>query len=294
MDFSHLNSISPFVRIAKIVASPSLSGSWVDYDNVLTYVEDGEADFIFDGAIYPVSKGDLVLVPPFVRHIVNVTSSRPLVQYITHFDLFYKEERSLWDNVGVEKEGQNTVHPEEMYFSRFSPVARLPYADRSGASRSFLKLYREYVGKSPSYSLMSKAMLIEMLILFLRNQRAPLTDKAKVTKGWAVIKRTVEYIQANYGMPELDNGRISWECGISSSHLSFIFKEQLGVSVHKYLNHVRIEEAKKLVAAGDDTLSVIAEKVGFASLHQLSKSFKKHTGVAPSQFMAVYAKRVEA
>ncbi|BBH23057.1 hypothetical protein Back11_44020 [Paenibacillus baekrokdamisoli] len=294
MNADRLNDISPFVRIAKIVTSSAFSNSWIDYDNVLTYIEDGEAEFSINGITYPVSKGDLILVPPFVNHLINVTSARPLIQYIAHFDLYFRKERTFWDNVGISKDGQNEVYPEEMYFSGFSPVSRLPYVDQKNVNCSFLKMYREYMGKSPNYSLLSKALLIELIIIFLRNQKIYSLEKGIVTKGWAIIKKSIDYIHSNYCIPDLDNIKISWDCGVSSSHLSFIFKDQLGISVHKYLNQVRIEEAKKLIAIGDETLSSIAERVGFASLHQFSKVFKKQTGVAPSHFLAVYARRVEA
>ncbi|NRF94149.1 cupin domain-containing protein [Paenibacillus frigoriresistens] len=68
----------------------------MDYDHVYTYIEQGEAEFFLDGVKYQVKEGDILLMPPFMAHIIRSTSEVPLIQYIFHFDLYYDEERSSW------------------------------------------------------------------------------------------------------------------------------------------------------------------------------------------------------
>jgi len=80
----------------------------------------------------------------------------------------------------------------------------------------------------------------------------------------------------------------------SPSHLSSIFKEQLGITIHKYLAYVRIEQAKKQMLQGKDTLTQIAEHVGFSSIHAFSRAFKHLVGITASLFMAGYAKHAQA
>lgn len=83
-----MNHISPFVRAARMTESFSLAGEWIDHDHVYTYIEQGEAEFFLSGVKYLVKEGDIVLMHPFMSHIIRSTSTQPLIQYIFHFDLF--------------------------------------------------------------------------------------------------------------------------------------------------------------------------------------------------------------
>ncbi|WP_409340410.1 AraC family ligand binding domain-containing protein [Paenibacillus sp. MBLB4367] len=87
-----MNSLTPFVRVVKIHKSFSLAGEWMDYDHVFTYIEQGEAEFFLDGVKYQVKEGDILLMPPFMGHIIRSISEVPLIQYIVHFDLYYDEK----------------------------------------------------------------------------------------------------------------------------------------------------------------------------------------------------------
>jgi len=75
-----------------------------------------------------------------------------------------------------------------------------------------------------------------------------------------VIEKSINFINARYADPALDNQAIGEHVGVSTNHLSFLFKEQLNITVHKYLTHVRIEQAKSLIVEGEKTLTVIAEE----------------------------------
>ncbi|GBF71804.1 AraC family transcriptional regulator [Paenibacillus sp. 598K] len=293
MDIALLNNISPLVRIVKIIKSWVLSGEWIDYDNVYTYIEQGTADFIIGGVKYTVAEGDAVLIPPFTHHFINVTSEEPLIQYIFHFDLHYRQERSHWKRVGIVHEEQRKKWPEELQLAGLFPVVHLQHSERFDLKRAFLVMHKEFRDKRLGYELIAKSMTIHLLAIFMRN-RQPEEDneQGKVTKGWAVIKKSIDYIHKHYADPNLDNDRISLESGVSTSHLSFIYKQQLGVTIHSYLVHVRIEQSKRLILHGNDTLTNISEKVGYASIHQFSKAFKKVAGITPSRFIATYAKEL--
>ncbi|KTD87469.1 hypothetical protein UQ64_11695 [Paenibacillus etheri] len=74
---------------------------------------------------------------------------------------------------------------------------------------------------------------------------------------------------------------------MTANHLSYVFKTQLGVTIHNYLKHVRIEQAKLRIFQGSQNLTEIAEDVGFSSIHLFSRTFKANVGVMPSKFAAI-------
>ena len=52
----------------------------------------------------------------------------------------------------------------------------------------------------------------------------------------------------------------------------------------RYINYLRIEEAKRLIISGSDPLKVIALKVGFLSDINLIRVFKKHENMTPGLY----------
>ena len=66
--------------------------------------------------------------------------------------------------------------------------------------------------------------------------------------------------------------------------LSTLFSSREGITIEKYYILQRIERVKELLSYGELTLSEIAWKTGFSSVHHLSAQFKKLTGFTPTQF----------
>jgi len=284
-----LKTISPYVRVVKILKSSSLSGEWIDFDHVFTYIEQGEAEFIAEGVKYTAKEGDIFLLRPFTPHIVRAASDVPLIQYIVHFDLYYNEIRSGWKTTSLINEETGQVWEEEMALTLASPVAHLRTSDRIDLKKRFLLMQKVYLDEKPNAFLLLKSICIELLFFFLQGQTGKKPEEGSLTKGWGVIEKSINFINARYADPALDNQAIGEHVGVSTNHLSFLFKEQLNITVHKYLTHVRIEQAKSLIVEGEKTLTVIAEEVGFSGIHPFSRSFKASVGLSPSQYYAAHS-----
>jgi len=71
---------------------------------------------------------------------------------------------------------------------------------------------------------------------------------------------------------------------LEATYFSRQFSRRFGLSPVQYIQRQRIERAQRLLWETDATLSVIAEQTGFSSPFHLSKTFKKLTGMPPSEF----------
>lgn len=71
---------------------------------------------------------------------------------------------------------------------------------------------------------------------------------------------------------------------LNKTYLSELFKKETGISFNHYLTQLRIERAKELIAAGEVTIGVLAEQVGYPDGSYLTKVFKKMTGMTPNEF----------
>ncbi len=62
-----------------------------------------------------------------------------------------------------------------------------------------------------------------------------------------------------------------------------LFNKTLGLPPHRYLIQIRVEHAKRQIAAGLP-LSAVAVRVGFADQSHLNRHFKRLVGVTPGQY----------
>lgn len=71
---------------------------------------------------------------------------------------------------------------------------------------------------------------------------------------------------------------------VSEGYLNKCFKKRTGVSIIKYVNLLRIEEAKHMLISTDMPIDQIAVAVGYNSPKYFCRVFKHCTAVAPSDF----------
>ena len=70
----------------------------------------------------------------------------------------------------------------------------------------------------------------------------------------------------------------------STRYFCKVFKDATGLTFVEYLNRVRVEKARHLLRNPNLRVSEIAFEVGFESLSQFNRSFKRITGQTPSAF----------
>lgn len=76
---------------------------------------------------------------------------------------------------------------------------------------------------------------------------------------------------------------------MSKSYICRLFKNETGKSVIDYYIDLKIVQAKLLIRRGELNFTQVAEKLGYASIHHFTRSFKGKTGMSPS----VYEKSVK-
>jgi YesN/AraC family two-component response regulator len=90
---------------------------------------------------------------------------------------------------------------------------------------------------------------------------------------------------------ELSLTKVAKSVHISPNYLSEKFKEVTGVNFVDYIARHRIEKARKLLQNLNLRISEIAFAVGFQSLSQFNRVFKKLAGKSPTAYRAAKAKR---
>jgi len=70
----------------------------------------------------------------------------------------------------------------------------------------------------------------------------------------------------------------------SRSHLSKIFKQEYGMSLKSYIDTLRLEKAKEMLAYSERTISEIAHELDFKDIYTFSRFFKRNTGLSPKHY----------
>src|SRR5437762_10376088 len=85
--------------------------------------------------------------------------------------------------------------------------------------------------------------------------------------------------------------KVAKAVNISANHLSEKFKQVTGVNFVEYIARTRFEKACDLLLNSNLRISEIAFAVGFQSLSQFNRVFKKISGKSPTEYRAANAKR---
>lgn len=110
------------------------------------------------------------------------------------------------------------------------------------------------------------------------------SDDERKQKQKGLIQQAFEYIEENYRDPALSLSVIAQHLYVSPSYLSNLFKRKCEMNFVDYVTRLRMESAKKMLLSTGLKAYEIALQVGYKDPQYFSNSFKKYTGLTPSEF----------
>ena len=116
------------------------------------------------------------------------------------------------------------------------------------------------------------------------NKHAVLADVYQ-GKDITLIKHIAEYIEQSYANPLLNLSQMAQDFGMTENFLYYFFRTRMQKSFAQYLEDKRLEKAQALIT--EDTkasLTVLAERCGYANIQTFRRAFKKRYGLTPSEF----------
>ncbi len=107
------------------------------------------------------------------------------------------------------------------------------------------------------------------------------------SSGYAQKIRSVMEMEKLYLDPEISLKELSDKTGISPRYVSQIINSRFNQNFFDFINHYRIEEAKRLMAGTvrkELTIMEVMYNVGFNSKSSFQTAFRKYTGTTPTEF----------
>lgn len=126
------------------------------------------------------------------------------------------------------------------------------------------------------------------LLTFFAEQLSALVTQIVLEKQNAeplLVRKAREYIRL-HKMEPLSLTTVAQASGASVFHFCKVFKKTTGLRFTDYVGRVRLEDAKTQLLNPNRRVSEIAYDVGFQSLTQFNRVFKRVFGQSPSEFRA--------
>ena len=106
-----------------------------------------------------------------------------------------------------------------------------------------------------------------------------------------VVSEVVDYINENY-RKNIHLSDISNKLSLSESRLSHLFKQETGISIHKFLMKKRLMHAKEFIRKGEH-INIIFALVGFNDNTSFFRAFKKEYNITPKNYLLSYKMSLE-
>lgn len=98
-----------------------------------------------------------------------------------------------------------------------------------------------------------------------------------------ILELVAKYVEKHY-MEDISLGVIGDQVGLSPKYFSRYFKEQTGIPFSQYVNRLRIEKAKPLLANPQSQVKAVALEVGFENVNTFIRVFKSFEGISPGVY----------
>lgn len=131
----------------------------------------------------------------------------------------------------------------------------------------------------------TEARALELLCLAVNEIMNPRTAPAHIklsAKDEAAIRKARELLQTHFVEPPTID-RLSRQVGVNRNKLYYGFRLLYDSTISEFVQHLRLEEGKRLMEETDAPLAEIARKVGFSHQCNFSTAFKKRFGATPTR-----------
>lgn len=147
------------------------------------------------------------------------------------------------------------------------------------------RMYREFSERDELTALALESITTELLIAASRKYSNKTERKPP---SW--LERVKEFLRENYSAPP-GLKELAKVVGVHPTHLARVFRQFERCTAGDYVRKIRIENARERILSRDESLVEIALETGFADQTHFTRSFKRTTGMTPTEFRRLFKSR---
>ncbi len=239
-------------------------------ENLTSYlfflVLEGTGTLEYDGASYPLAKGDCVFLD--CRRAYSHRTSENL--WSLKWAHFYGPNMSGIYEKYAERGGLASFHPQNL--NAYERIWEQLY--EMASSSSYIRDMKIYEN------------LTALLTLLMEQSWNPAGGLHSPSRKQS-LQNVKEYLDQHF-QEKITLDALSEIFYINKFYLTRVFREQFGLTVNGYLSQVRITHAKQLLRFTDLPIEKIGQECGMSDANYFSRMFKKVEGISPGEFRKMW------
>lgn len=244
----------------KRILNKSYEAHWHDYFEIKLILK-GNGTVTINGQEHSFKKGSLYLITPANIHAFSPANTVEL------FNVTLRES-IVFDPSIMQK------------LSSFSELFFQLSDDEFNSVYHMIELLRYENEGERAYKNQITQNLLECILLSLIRKSSD-TYVAGDTYDTAV-QIAISYMKTHF-REDISVYKLASILGFSTGYFSTLFKKTTGITYVKYLNNLRLEYAKNLLAYDKFSISEIGQMSGYKSYSNFLKAFKLKYGVLPKE-----------
>lgn len=236
----------------------------------LTYVDTGSMYTEVDGTLYQLNEKELILYGPGQFHKQSANEKHS-VSYVT---ILFEMENTA---DGIDQDWYTPL------LNRVFPYTQRIYALMKA-------LVRESTTALPYMDSLMECLVTELIIRLLQGEYTAPTVPANLARHnyrEELFEKIIAYVESKMYEP-LTIADICQHFSLSRSSLQLLFKSTVNQSPKKYISDMKLERSCQMLRENKYTVSEVALKLGYSSIHYFSNAFNQKYHTSPSE----YAKRI--
>ena len=234
----------------------------------------GSFEFEVSNYLYTVGRGSVLLLPPWVTHRLVVKDSEPLAYLYVQFtpriipgepEMLAAIE-ALFNRHGEGEQSMRRLSGESFSYV-YAAVKRLCISSTKDVHEQFFRILFPVLCEILAYG-------------------TPVSGKydgftKEPSRQSTLTDQIIEYISRHYA----DIQDLSFVVDVfhySTVHVNSLFKTRLGVSLWRYVLHIRLDRACDMLVNGIHA-SEVALSCGFKDYSTFYRMFKKSYGITPTE-----------
>ena len=239
----------------------------------------GVASVLIGAEVFPLAPGDMIIIHNGVPHNVITPGGEECTYTVVKFlpQILFAGEQSYSEYAYAFLLLENTPGRRILF-----PAETLRDTD---IAERFHRLEEEFRGQAFGYELALRAEVTAIVLLILRRWQAEDPSRfaaLDLGRQKEILRRAIACIKENYAT--LTESEVADATGVTPAYLSRVFRRGIHTTFSDFLGRVRLGEAERLLLTTDDSVTEIAEAVGFSTAAYFISLFRKAHGETPSRY----------
>lgn len=261
---------------------------------IIYIVTDGELDIMNNNEVLKLLPGDVYI---FDKNEYQTPHKNTDVEfYYIHFetDDFFKRDISDAEYCEEIKRRKSEFFKTNIYGTEcYDSIRALLHQRMHIQNKSLLRHIKNildentisYECNSPERRFEISSCVMKLLMRLERNDYENISGEYKGKNGYVsdTVSKIIDYIGRNFNK-KISGTDIEKEFLINFDYANRIFKKEIGYSIFKYRNILRINTAKVKLETTNLDIEAIAEEVGFSDKYYFCKCFGNYAGMTPTEY----------